>query len=412
MSFVAPSETAVVPADWTTVRIGDLGIIQTGSTPPPSNRSLYGHSFMFVSPADMGQNKYITRTQKMLSPAGFKQSRCFARDSVLFVCIGSTIGKIGIAAEDLTSNQQINSVTPGRGVDPEYLYYAMSTISDVVKSQAGAQAVPLVNKSDFSDFTVALPAVEEQRRIAKALGDSDALVTDLERLIAKKQAMKQGMIQQLLTGKTRLPGFTALWTKQTLGSIGNFLKGRGVKRDDVLTSGIPCIRYGEIYTAFNDYTTTTKSFVGSDIAATALPLRSGDLLFAGSGETRDEIGKCVAYVGPTPAVAGGDIVVLRGDGFNPIYLGLLANTSIVVDQKSRAGQGDAVVHISSRALAEIEMELPPRDEQDAIAEVVVDADREISSIHGRLAKAQSIKQGMMQELLTGRTRLASVEVNA
>src|SRR5687767_5984661 len=147
MSVVA--RALAVPSDWTEARIGDLGIVQTGSTPPTSNRALYGHEYMFVSPADMGQSKYITRTQKMLSPAGFKQSRRFPRGSVLFVCIGSTIGKIGIAAEDLTSNQQINAVTPGAGVDPEYLYYAMTTLSEVVKSQAGEQAVPLVNKTDF-----------------------------------------------------------------------------------------------------------------------------------------------------------------------------------------------------------------------------------------------------------------------
>ena len=76
-----------------------------------------------------------------------------------------------------------------------------------------------------------------------------------------------------------------------------------------------------------------------DIAATAIALNTGDVLFAGSGETRDEIGKCVAYVGPTPAVAGGDVIVLRGNQCNPIYLALLANTPEVIRQKARAGQG-------------------------------------------------------------------------
>ncbi|MBP2395385.1 type I restriction enzyme S subunit [Paenarthrobacter nicotinovorans] len=271
---------------------------------------------------------------------------------------------------------------------------------------------PLVTGSMIKALHVPAISTAEQRRISGVLRVADTFISSLEGLIAKKQAIKQGMMQQLLTGKTRLPGFTEPWTKQHLGSVGSFLKGRGVKRDDVRSSGIPCLRYGELYTAFNDYTSFTNSFVSPDIAATALPLRTGDLLFAGSGETREEIGKCVAYIGPTPAVAGGDIVVLRGDGFNPVYLGLLANTSVVVEQKSRAGQGDAVVHISSRALADIEVDLPPRDEQDAIAEVVVDADREISLIRGRLAKAKSIKQGMMQELLTGRTRLRIMEPSA
>ena len=152
------------------------------------------------------------------------------------------------------------------------------------------------------------------------------------------------MLRQLLTGRTRLPGFSEPWSTTSLGAVGMFLKGRGIKRDDVRATGVPCVRYGELYTAFNDYTAEARSFVTPEIAATALPLQSGDLLFTGSGETRDEIGKCVAYVGKAPAVAGGDLIVLRGSSFNPVYLALSANAPAVLKQKARAGQGDAVAH--------------------------------------------------------------------
>ena len=223
--------------------------------------------------------------------------------------------------------------------------------------------------------------------------------------MAKRQAIKQGMMQQLLTGYARLPGFSSAWTTVTLGDMGTFLKGRGVKRDDVQATGVPCIRYGELYTRFINYTATTNSFVSLEVARTALPIRAGDLLFAGSGETREEIGVCVAYVGDAAAVAGGDIVVLRGGSFNPVYLATLVNTPAVVSQKARAGQGDAVVHIHSRALAAITVSIPMRTEQDAIAEVLMDADSELNVLRARLSKARAIKQGMMQELLTGQTRL-------
>jgi type I restriction enzyme, S subunit len=218
-------------------------------------------------------------------------------------------------------------------------------------------------------------------------------------------------MQQLLTGRTRLPGFTAPWSSTTLGGLGTFLKGRGIRRDDVRGSGIRCIRYGELYTSFHDYTGQTRSFVSPEVAATALPLRTGDVLFAGSGETRDEIGKCVAYVGPTPAVAGGDVIVFRGEGLNPVFLALLANSPEVAAQKARAGQGDAVVHIYGHALAAIEVSVPPREEQDAIAEAITDSESEIGVLRRRLVKARSIKIGMMQELLTG-TRLPVEEAVA
>jgi type I restriction enzyme S subunit len=270
-------------------------------------------------------------------------------------------------------------------------------------------AYPQISLRQVRETEVIGPATDVQQRIAAALDESDDLIATLERLIAKKRALKQGVMQQLLTGETRLPGFHDPWAETTLGVLGTFLKGRGVKRDDVFRAGIPCIRYGELYTAFNDYTTVTRSFVEPSVAATALEIRSGDLLFAGSGETRAEIGKCVAYIGNTPAVAGGDIIVLRGSEFNPVYLAVLANTSPVLNQKARAGQGDAVVHISSRALAEVRVILPKRPEQDAIAAVLMDADMEIRAMRKRLAKARSIKRGMTQELLTGGSRLGIPE---
>ncbi|OAL15872.1 hypothetical protein A4V12_06810 [Streptomyces noursei] len=255
-------------------------------------------------------------------------------------------------------------------------------------------------------FPVDLPSLNEQKEISEALDDAEERIFSLRQLIAKKQAVKQGIVQQLLSGNMRLPGFAESWASVSLGELGIFLKGRGVRRDDVRPSGIPCIRYGELYTEFANYTAVTRSFVSHEVAATALPIYSGDLLFAGSGETRDEIGMCVAYVGEQEAVAGGDIVVLRGSGFNPVYLATLANSPAVTQQKARAGQGDAVVHISSRALAEITVKIPERVEQDAVAEVLIDADRELGALHRRLGKAHEQKIGMMQELLTGRTRLS------
>ncbi|WP_158644320.1 restriction endonuclease subunit S [Nesterenkonia massiliensis] len=264
---------------------------------------------------------------------------------------------------------------------------------------------PGVNGREYAQLPVPVPDIEVQNTIAAVMTDVDDLISGLERMIAKKQAIKQGMMQQLLTGRTRLPGFATEWRDARLGSLGMFLKGRGIKRDDVRSTGVACIRYGEIYTAFGDYTDEARSFVTPDVASTALPIRRGDVLFAGSGETKAEIGMSLAYTGKRDAVAGGDIIVLRGTGFDPVFLASLLNSPAVSAQKARKGQGDAVVHISSHALADVELKLPGSEEQGAIATVIKDADAEISALAGRLAKTRAIKQGMMQQLLTGRTRL-------
>lgn len=255
-----------------------------------------------------------------------------------------------------------------------------------------------------------VPPVAERRAIVTALSDADALIESLNRLIAKKRAIKQATMQQLLTGQTRLPGFTVEWETKRLAAIGNFYKGYGIKRDDVTSEGVPCIRYGEIYTRYGDCVVAPESRVPERVAQSAFSLKSGDLLFAGSGETAEEIGMCVAYLGRQAAYAGGDIVILRPYQGNPAYLGRLLNHPSIVQQKARLGQGDAVVHISARNLAHIELRLPSEEEQSAISNLLFDMDTEIEALERRRDKARQIKQGMMQQLLTGRVRLVEPKV--
>ncbi|MCT2248662.1 restriction endonuclease subunit S [Kocuria rhizophila] len=347
-------------------------------------------------------NNYITESRRkslgaVRVPAG----------AIVFAKVGAAVfqeRKRILAQDSCIDNNMSAFIADGNLIDVRFAHYLLTAfrMSDLVS----VGALPSLNGGQLRSIPLLVPVeLSEQRRIVNALKSADDLIATLERLIAKTQAIKRGMMQQLLTGRTRLPGFTAEWQSVALGELGVFLKGRGVKRDDVRSSGVSCIRYGELYTGFINYTYSAKSFVTNEVAATALPIFKGDLLFAGSGETRDEIGICVAYVGENAAVAGGDIIVLRGTGFNPIFLATLINFPTVANQKARAGQGDAVVHISSGALSEIMVSIPEKPEQDAIAKVLVDADQELVRLRARLTKARAMKTGMMQQLLTGRVRL-------
>jgi len=401
------TEVGVIPEDWEVKRLGEIAAIATGCTPSTRDASNYGDEFLFVSPVDMGDTKFISQTEKMLSKKGFLMSRRFPPDSILFVCIGSTIGKCGIAPVELTSNQQINAIFPSTNFSTDYLFYAVSASAPQIRAQAGEQAVPIVNKTQFSETTVGFPpSIEEQRAIATALSDVDALLDGLNRLIAKKRDIKEATMQQLLTGKTRLPGFEGEWETKRLGEVGVFFKGSGIRKDEAQSGDLPCIRYGEIYTHHNDYVLSYNSWISPTVASTAVRLKKGDILFAGSGETKEEIGKCVAFIDDCEAYAGGDIVVLRPYEADPVFMGYCCNTSPVRKQKASRGQGDAVVHISAAALSSVEVQVPSLLEQTAIATVLSDMDAEIAALETRRTKTQHIKQAMMQELLTGRTRLS------
>jgi type I restriction enzyme, S subunit len=291
--------------------------------------------------------------------------------------------------------------------DCKFISYLLSTPTYRKKTLTLARGTTIKHlyPATFQNYQIALPSLPEQRAIAAALSDMDALLTALDRLIAKKRDIKQAAMQQLLTGQTRLPGFKDEWTMKRLGDVGTFLKGSGVKKDESNSGALPCIRYGEIYTRHNDYIKEFHSFISIKVAATACLLKKGDLLFAGSGETKEEIGKCVAFLDDLESYAGGDIVILRPQGVDSLYLGYSLNTSPINRQKASRGQGDAVVHIGSSALAGVSLNLPPLPEQTAIATVLSDMDLELAALEQRRDKTCALKQGMMQELLTARTRL-------
>ena len=199
------------------------------------------------------------------------------------------------------------------------------------------------------------------------------------------------------------------WKTKRLRELGHFLKGNGVRRDEANNGPFACVRYGEIYTRHNDHIREFHSWISSQVAARATRLQHGDLLFAGSGETKEEIGKCVALVIDTEAYAGGDIVILRLTDANahPHYLGYALNAPNIAQQKASFGQGDAVVHISGAALGQIKLPFPSVAEQRAIAEALSDVDGLLESLDVLIAKKRTIKLAAMQQLLTGKTRLPS-----
>jgi type I restriction enzyme, S subunit len=319
-----------------------------------------------------------------------------------------TIGELFFVTEPFWPLNTTLYVRDFHGNDPRFVFYLLQRFDFATFS--GKSGVPGVNRNELHAETVRLPVdIDEQRAIANALSDVDALLDGHDRLIAKKRDLKQAAMQQLLTGQIRLPGFSGEWEVKRLGEIGNFLKGSGVKKVDANSGELPCIRYGEIYTHHNDYIRTFNSWISPQIAATATKLRHGDLLFAGSGETKEEIGKCVAFVDDREAFAGGDIVILRLEDANPMFMGYYCNTAPINIQKASKGQGDAVVHIGAAALSSVEIRLPSAEEQAAIANVLSDMDSELAALEAQRDKTRDIKQAMMQELLTGKTRLVPAE---
>jgi type I restriction enzyme S subunit len=376
------TEVGVIPVEWQVKCLREVATIATGNTPPTSDASNYGDEFPFVGPVDLGDAKLISKTEKMLSKKGFAMSRRFPKDSILFVSIGSTIGKCGIAPVELTSNQQINAIFPSTSFSVDYLFYAVSAAAPRIKAQAGEQAVPIVNKTQFSETAVALPPLPEQRAIATALSDVDALLAALDRLIAKQRDLKQAAMQQLLTGQTRLPGFTGKWETKRLGEVVQIHKGQLITSSTLLPGDVPVIAGGKQPAYFHAVAnrhgrTITISASGASAGYVAL---YNEPIFASDCST---ISEAEAY------------------SLDFIYFKLLSIQQAIY----KAQTGGAQPHIHAKDLNPIPVSMPPLPEQTAIATVLSDMDLELAALEQRRNKTRALKQGMMQELLTGRTRL-------
>jgi type I restriction enzyme, S subunit len=409
---VKRTEIGTIPLDWSLLPLDSISNVTSGKRLPLGcslTNDETPHPYIRVT--DMRPGTVSLAEIKYVPSDVFPAIRRYRiYEDEIFISVAGTLGIVGkvppeLNGANLTENaDRITAITCHR----DYLLHVLASplIQKTIDSLQTVGAQPKLALERIRKFSIPVPPTRtEQETIAEALSDADALIESLEQLLVKKRQIKQGTMQELLTGKRRLPGFDGEWRLTQLGQVGEFLKGSGVTREQAQSGQLPCVRYGEIYTTHHDYIRSFYSWISLEVAKTATPLRRGDLLFAGSGETKEEIGKCVAFLNEGEAYAGGDIVILRPVNFDSLFLGYLMNTVQVIRQKASRGQGDAVVHISARALAQVTFLVPALVEQTAIATILSDMDADFAALQAKLAKARHIKQGMMQQLLTGQIRL-------
>lgn len=198
--------------------------------------------------------------------------------------------------------------------------------------------------------------------------------------------------------KKELPGG---WKEFALKDIGNFLRGSGISKKDLSDTGIPAIRYGDIYTKYDFVIKNVSSFTNSK----GTELKKGDILFAGSGETAEEIGKSVAFIDDYKAFAGGDIIIFRPNiDLNSLFLSYILNSGKCRKDISIMGQGHTVVHIYASSLEILKVILPPLDEQKRIADILSTFDDLIENLTKLIEKKEIYKKGVMQRVLTGKVR--------
>ena len=213
--------------DWEQRKVSEIGNIVTGSTPKTSISDNYGGEFLFVSPADIQENRYVDETITTLTKKGFDQGRKIREKASLFVSIGSTIGKVAQTSQESTTNQQINAVEPYDNFDDDFIFTSLENISGSIKAIASNQAVPIVNKTTFGQTEIQVPSeLAEQQKIGAYFRNLDHLITLHQRKCEETKSLKKYMLQKMFpengkcVPKIRFSGFSDDWEQR---KVGNFL---------------------------------------------------------------------------------------------------------------------------------------------------------------------------------------------
>lgn len=387
------SEVGPIPEEWEVKRLGEIGDVVTGSTPPRDDMECWGGNYNWISAKDF-KDKYIVDSEEKVTTKGMAFCRLLPSDSVLVTCIAS-IGLNAIAKNPCATNQQINAVIC-KACNNEYLYYQIEAAKDRMIELAGQTAVPIINKGDFENLMIPVPPRPEQEKIAEALSDMDALLAAMTKLIEKKRAVKQGAMQQLLTGQKRLAGFTGKWVEKRLGDVADFMTAT------TPTASIDLRWYIGTENMLADKAGVTQNFASVPYKVVREYIK-GDVL---TSNIRPYLKKI--WLADRNGGCSTDVLVLRTHDRAvciPEFLVMLVSDDAFFDFAMANAVGTKMPRGDKKVLVNFEVRLPSVPEQQAIASVLSDMDAEIAALEAKRAKYESIKQGMMQELLTGKTRL-------
>lgn len=413
------TEIGLIPEDWEVKSLGEVATIVGGGTPSTLNSAYWNGDIQWFTPAELSDSKkYVSKSERTITERGLKESsaKLLPKGTVLLTTRAS-IGITAILENPASTNQGFQSLIAKNNCCSEFLYYVIPLIKDEMLSRASGSTFAEISAKKLSTITFQLPPLPEQQRIAKALSDVDALISTTEKLIQKKKNIKQGAMQNLLTGKKRLPGFakstnykqTELgpipedWEVKNLGEIAETFTGLTYSLENVYEHGTLVLRSSNIKNeqlCFED-----NVFVQMSIPERAF-VKENDILICVRNGSKALIGKSAIITKAAVGMAfGAFMTVLRSSIINQNYL-LYIWQSDFVQKQVTDNLGATINQITNADFKKFNVIISPdKEEQTAIANVLSSMDKEIETLNAKLEKYRNLKTAMMQQLLTGKIRL-------
>lgn len=409
------TDIGAIPHSWSVGVIGDIADTSSGTTPSRAafDRYYKGGHVAWVKTLDLN-NSEIFVTDEMVTSAALAETslRVYPPGSVLVAMYGglNQIGRTGLLRIPAAVNQALTAIRPHDGkVDSDYLLRVLNHRVDHWRSVASSSRKdPNITSKDVREFSLALPDIGEQQAIAEALSDADALIESLSLLLAKKRQIKQGAMQELLTGRKRLPGFVESWAQVPLSELFEFKNGLN-KAKKFFGHGTPIVNYMDVFStpALSADKLSGRVSVGSEEMRN-FDVRKGDVFFTRTSETTDEIGLTSVMLDESENTVFSGFVLRarpRDNRLNSRFAAYALRSEHVRQQIVARASYTTRALTNGRLLGAARLLMPSHNEQEALAEILEGMDAGIHALQAKLDKVIELKAGMMQELLTGRIRL-------
>jgi len=404
------TELGTIPDDWGIKEFQDVmtGFF-SGATPYRGRPDYYKGEIKWITSGELNYN-IITDTNEKINEEAVRNTnlKILPVGTFLFAITGleaeGTRGSCAITGVEATTNQSCMALFPKEALDNNYLYhfYVWQGKKLAIKYCQGTKQQSYTAKTARTLPIILPPTKSEQTAIATALSDADALIGNLEKLILKKQNIKKGVMQELLTGKKRLEGFNGKWRKRRIIELGNSFAGGtpSTFNSKYWNGNIIWLPSGRIQNNIlrNTGTETTITELGLKESAAKL-IKPKSVLIAITGATCGNIGLLLFQ-----ASANQSVIAIEPDDQNNatfLYYLLIMNRRKILQLQTGSAQGG----VNLNSIRKLKLVMPDLKEQEAITNIIEGLDTQIEDLESKLAKFKMIKQGMMQALLTGKIRL-------
>lgn len=395
-----------IPEGWSVKKLGEMGKFVSGGTPDTEKPEYWNGDIIWLTPSEITKlpTRFVSDSERKITRAGLKNSSAVLLPvGSLIICTRATVGDCCINIKEVSTNQGFKNLIPENS-NIDFLYYLISSHkTDLIRKACGSTFLE-ISKHDIEKLKYSVPSLSEQEKIAEILGTWDLAIEKLTALIEQKKLLKKGLMQRLLTGKQRLPGFSTPWNKVKLGEITCQIS-KNVGDLKIQTASI---------SSKTGFVPQTEKF-GRDISGEQYSkytlIEKGDFSY-NKGNSKTYPQGCAYRLKDFEKIAVPNVFISFKVKENILYPEFIEQFFIgnfhgrllrkVITSSVR---DNGLLNLNANDFFGLPISLPPLPEQKAIADILSKADEEIDLLTRKLSALKEQKTGLMQQLLTGKIRV-------